>query len=231
MNKHFIQELLSSNAFLEKDYPLALTETFLKMDDLLQDPQNKPELKSLGDFNDDKGNEPNNEENNSGCTANVILLVGNHLYTANVGDSRSVIYEDGNFIELSFDHKPHKEEEKNRILKSGGSVIKGRINGDISVSRAIGDFEYKKNSNIGREEQLMIATPEITQRILNEKSEFILMGCDGIWETKKTEKIMKIVAENLKTKKISLRIIAENLLDRLIAKDGEGFEFFVMFFY
>lgn len=43
-------------------------------------------------------------------------------------------------IDLSHDHKPENKEEKERIIKAGGTVSKGRISGIINVSRGFGDF-------------------------------------------------------------------------------------------
>ena len=37
----------------------------------------------------------------------------------------------------------------------------GRINGNLNLSRAIGDFEYKRNKNLSVDEQLIIAIPDI----------------------------------------------------------------------
>ena len=44
-------------------------------------------------------------------------------------------------IEMSFDHKPEDEPEKERINKAGGKVtMDGRVNGGLNLSRAIGEF-------------------------------------------------------------------------------------------
>jgi len=225
VQKHFVSALLKNKFFLEKDYHNALTETFYLMDEMLRSPQCKDELMSLIDSNDLKNEIGLDDESTAGCTANVILISGNDLYTANSGDSRSAICEDGAFIELSIDHKPDNENEKDRIKKAGGDVSGGRVNGDLSVSRAMGDFEYKNDEKLKRDEQLIIVTPEITHRKITEKTEFVLMGCDGIWETKSTEKIMKLVSENLNTKKVTLNRIIGRLFDELIAKDSRGFFF------
>jgi serine/threonine protein phosphatase PrpC len=48
---------------------------------------------------------------------------------------------------LSEDHKPDNPGEKDRIEKANGYVSGGRTNGVLSLSRAIGDFDYK--STIG----------------------------------------------------------------------------------
>jgi hypothetical protein len=36
----------------------------------------------------------------------------------------------------------------NRVRKAGGYISEGRINGNLNLSRAIGDLEYKKNTEL-----------------------------------------------------------------------------------
>jgi serine/threonine protein phosphatase PrpC len=79
-----------------------------------------------------------------GCTANVIL-VDNHkkLYVANAGDSRCVLARAGKAIPLSFDHKPENEEERKRIENAGSAILEGRVDGNLNLSRSLGDLKYK----------------------------------------------------------------------------------------
>lgn len=44
------------------------------------------------------------------------------------------------------DHKPTLASEKQRIEAAGGSVECGRVCGNLAVSRALGDFFYKRNT-------------------------------------------------------------------------------------
>ena len=82
-------------------------------------------------------------ESNAGCTATVAFITPMEIYCANSGDSRTVMCERGKAVELSKDHKPDLPSERSRILKSGGTVEDGRVNGALALSRAIGDFDFK----------------------------------------------------------------------------------------
>jgi serine/threonine protein phosphatase PrpC len=54
---------------------------------------------------------------------------------------------------LSEDHKPTDEGEKNRIEAAGGTVSWKRVDGDLAVSRALGDFQYKTRPDLPAEQQ------------------------------------------------------------------------------
>ena len=47
------------------------------------------------------------------------------------------------------DHRPSEEHETERIKAAGCRVEIGRVAGDLAVSRALGDFQYKLFPNIG----------------------------------------------------------------------------------
>lgn len=64
---------------------------------------------------------------------------------ANAGDSRSVLCRSGKAVALSEDHKPEMPKEEERIKKAGGSIMKGRVNGGLNLTRSLGDFDYKKD--------------------------------------------------------------------------------------
>lgn len=65
------------------------------------------------------------------------------LYVASCGDCRAVLSRAGVASDLSEDHKPSRVDEHQRIVRAGGWVHNGRLNGVLAVSRAFGDLEYK----------------------------------------------------------------------------------------
>jgi serine/threonine protein phosphatase PrpC len=67
---------------------------------------------------------------------------------ANAGDSRCIIGVNGTSVAMSVDHKPDLPSERDRIYKAGKTVVNGRVDGNLSLSRAIGDLEYKMNSKL-----------------------------------------------------------------------------------
>ena len=119
----------------------------------------------------------------SGCTAVVAILKGDHLVVANAGDSRCVVARDRNAIDMSIDHKPEDDIERERIAKAGGKVTRdGRVNGGLNLSRAIGDHAYKQNEEVSDRDQMITALPDIRTLELNPKSDsFMVIACDGIW--------------------------------------------------
>lgn len=80
---------------------------------------------------------------------------------------------------LSFDHKPQNEGEKARITAAGGFVDFGRVNGNLALSRAIGDFEFKKSADLGPEQQIVTAYPDVVVHEMTDDDEFLVIACDG----------------------------------------------------
>lgn len=84
------------------------------------------------------------EDEDSGTTAIVVVLTPRYIVCANAGDSRAVYSKSsGRAVPLSYDHKPDDEEEERRIRDAGGYVSAGRVEGDLAVSRGLGDFRFK----------------------------------------------------------------------------------------
>ncbi|KAF3779510.1 putative protein phosphatase 2C 27 [Nymphaea thermarum] len=118
-------------------------------------------------------------DNTSGTTALTALAFGRTLLVANAGDCRAVLGKRGKAVELSRDHKPNCSIEKQRIESLGATVYDGYLNGQLSVSRALGDWHMKgSKGSFGP----LSAEPELRTTTLTHEDEFLIMGCDGLWD-------------------------------------------------
>lgn len=81
-----------------------------------------------------------------GTTVCVVLITDKKIYCANSGDSRAVLSNSGTAHPLSFDHKPNNKQECKRIMAADHFVLRNRVDNDLNLSRAIGDFHYKDQS-------------------------------------------------------------------------------------
>ena len=90
----------------------------------------------------------------------------------------------------------------------------------MNLSRAIGDLEYKRNPTLKPSEQLISCMPDVIVHEIKEGDQFLVMGCDGIWEMINGDFITKLVYERLKIDEdVVLSEIAENILDAGLAPD------------
>ncbi|KAJ6868153.1 protein phosphatase 2C 76 [Populus alba x Populus x berolinensis] len=111
-----------------------------------------------------------------GSTASTAVLVGDHLYVANVGDSRTVISKGGKAIPLSEDHKPNRSDERKRIESAGGVVMWAgtwRVGGVLAMSRAFGNRMLK---------QFVVAEPDIQEQKIDQEFELLVLASDGLWD-------------------------------------------------
>lgn len=68
------------------------------------------------------------------------MITADTVYCANSGDSRAVGFSNKKTLALSEDHKPEDPAEESRIHLAGGVVELGRVNGNLNLSRALGDL-------------------------------------------------------------------------------------------
>ncbi|KAJ3303646.1 Protein phosphatase 2C 2 [Kappamyces sp. JEL0829] len=164
--------------------------------------------------------DPQHEREPSGCTAVVTLVSDdNTIYCANAGDSRAVLSDSGVAEPLSFDHKPVNQTEYNRINAAGGFVEFGRVNGNLALSRAIGDFEFKNNTSLPAEEQVVTCDPEITEHLHKDSHEFFVVACDGIWDVLSSQQVIDFVSLRI-SQGLSLSEICEAMTENCLAKDA-----------
>ena len=150
-----------------------------------------------------------------GSTATTVLLLGTRLYCANTGDSRTMLCRNFGAVPLTTDHKPSREDEATRIRNAGGFVISNRVMGELAVSRAFGDADFKKgiqsiideeggsSSGINAEAQqdwdkpLIGAEPEIEVVNIRKGDQFLLLACDGLFDVFSYDEIVDFVKDNM----------------------------------
>ncbi|CAD6230800.1 unnamed protein product [Miscanthus lutarioriparius] len=167
LKQHLFENLLKHPAFIG-DTKSAMSESYKKTD---------------ADFLDAEGNIQ------VGSTASTAVLIGNHLYVANVGDSRAVMSKAGKAIALSDDHKPNRSDEQKRIEDAGGVVVWSgtwRVGGILAMSRAFGNRLLK---------QFVVADPEIQDLEIDGDVEFLILASDGLWDVVPNEHAVAFVKD------------------------------------
>ena len=174
-------------------------------------------------------NEKGEISDSSGSCGIMAMIQNNKIIIANVGDSRLVLFKNGKVFFATEDHKPNTETEKKRIKNAGGEIYQtftyfplrqnGReieapwrvLPGRLSVSRTFGDVEAKdpKFGGIGG---VVMALPDITEFDLDDEFNFMVIGCDGIFDVLSNEEILECVKIVLNEKKVE-EINEDNIHD------------------
>ncbi|KAL2556191.1 putative protein phosphatase 2C 76 [Forsythia ovata] len=166
LKEHLFENLMKRPEFITNT-KLAISETYQQTDrDFLESEKDT--------FRDD------------GSTASTAVLVGNHLYVANVGDSRTIISKAGKAIPLSEDHKPNRSDERKRIENAGGVVMWAgtwRVGGVLAMSRAFGNRMLK---------QFVVAEPEIQDQEIDQELELLVLASDGLWDVVPNEDAISV---------------------------------------
>ncbi|CAI9119050.1 OLC1v1020711C1 [Oldenlandia corymbosa var. corymbosa] len=130
-----------------------------------------------------------------GTTALTALVLGRRLLIANAGDCRAVLCRKGVAVQLSQDHRPSSVVEKKRVEDLGGYIEFGYLNGDLAVTRALGDWYMKRPYG---SKSPLTAEPEMHQIMLTEEDEFLIIACDGIWDVMSNQDAVRVVHRELR---------------------------------
>jgi protein phosphatase 1L len=123
------------------------------------------------------------------------------IVAANVGDSRAILSRGKVAIDLSKDHKPNDDSERNRIeslgcavewcgdVNSQGHPIEHtgvyRINGNLALSRSIGD----------RSERPWVTNAvDITHYLIDEVHDsFVMIATDGLYDVVSSQEVVAFI--------------------------------------
>eukprot|EP01060_Flectonema_neradi_P029938 TRINITY_DN4252_c0_g1_i1.p1 TRINITY_DN4252_c0_g1~~TRINITY_DN4252_c0_g1_i1.p1 ORF type:complete len:290 (+),score=97.95 TRINITY_DN4252_c0_g1_i1:526-1395(+) len=198
--ENFEEVLKKQPEFESGDYPAALTKTFIQLDDDMRE-----------------------AKKTAGSTATVCIVTKDTIYCANAGDSRAVLCEDGKTVECSEDHKPDLPGETARIEAAGGAVVDAggipRVNGSLAVSRGLGDFTFKTGQDLSPEQQQVTCVPDIRSFPITDKTDFLVVACDGIWDCLSSEECIEHIKPSVAeaTTAGELTGITSKLMDTILA--------------
>ena len=117
-------------------------------------------------------------DTSSGTVVCAALLKDRELLVLNAGDCRLVASEGGTAAAYTTDHSPEKnEQERKRLETLGVCVDGGYVDGQIQVSRALGNI-----SKTGKKVPGIICTPDVSVVSIQDTTEFVLLATDGVWD-------------------------------------------------
>ncbi|XP_065890179.1 protein phosphatase 1E-like [Dysidea avara] len=161
----------------------------------------------------------------SGTTVVVAIVRGSQLYMGWTGDSQVILVRRGVPVFVSEPHKPSMKTERQRIESLGGCVMwvgsSWRVDGHLSVSRAIGDAEHKPT---------ITSEPDVASIKLDGTEDYLVLACDGIWDVIKPRHVPQLVYTHL-TAGGSKESVAKSLIDHAKAEgSSDNMTVIVVFF-
>ena len=134
-----------------------------------------------------------NAYTDAGSTALFALIENKRLIIANTGDSRAILLTSDGVRQISKDHSPSEQSERSRIENSGGNIIddKGvdRVEGVLSLSRALGDLPLKK---------YVIPDPDLFSYDESASIWGMVLACDGLWGSLSNEEVQAFIEDSIK---------------------------------
>ncbi|XP_009348094.2 probable protein phosphatase 2C 10 [Pyrus x bretschneideri] len=141
-----------------------------------------------------------------GSTAvTAILINGQRLWVANVGDSRAVLSRGGQAVQVSTDHEPNTE--RGSIENKGGFVSNmpgdvPRVNGQLAVSRAFGDKSLKSH---------LRSDPDIQDIYVDNSTDVLIIASDGLWKVMANQEAVDMARKTKDPLKAAKQLTAEAL--------------------
>lgn len=128
----------------------------------------------------------------AGSTACVVVVSPCQIIASNCGDSKAILCRSNEVVPLTFDHKPNRKEEVDRIEEIGGKIFRVnglRVEGVLAMTRAIGDHDLKP---------FVISTPDVTYTRRSNEDECLVLATDGLWDVMSIEIVAKLAINRLR---------------------------------
>ena len=127
-----------------------------------------------------------------GTTATMVIITNTDIICAQLGDSLALYFDkEGSLLYKTNDHNTSNETEIDRINQSGGLIIKDRdgelrINGELALTRSLGDKTYKQYG--------VSSIPEIT--VHKRHTGYIALLSDSFTEQKQYSFLLEVSITN-----------------------------------
>ena len=147
--------------------------------------------------------------NKLGSTACIVYITKEngkkYFYSANIGDTRCVFVQKNRAKRISYDDRATDQNESDRVKRDGGIIFRGRVYGQLMLTRAFGDYELK---NYG-----VICTPHVYKEEITIDDKYIIIASDGVWDVLNEDEIYSysLISKNSKD---LCDIIVKNSIDK-----------------
>lgn len=161
----------------------------------------------------------------AGSCATVVVIIkfkaGSYVHVCNLGDSKTCIWnDDGQILLETEDHDTFNAQEIIRINKAGGYIQNDRVLGSLAVSRAFGDWGYKRTAsslNYEGVKGFVSTQPDIYSLYLEDKGikNRIMLTSDGPYENGTTVNYLLMLYNVLSS-------MSSNIAEKLANRTSHG---------
>lgn len=90
-----------------------------------------------------------------------------------------------------------------------------RVNGELAMSRALGDYQYKRNKMLEKDQQMVSCYPDIAVHIRSDVDQLLVVACDGVWDVMSNVESINFLQDIVlsEDRDMSSEAMAEALID------------------
>lgn len=145
----------------------------------------------------------------AGCVSCTAFIREGLVTLCSLGDCRAVWCRGGVAVPATRDHHPAEPEELRRLQDCGVEVTSdGYVLGLVAVTRAFGDLHWSSMAKCPG----LVNVPEVSHHSVYEDDEFLIIGCDGIYEKLSNQEVARVVRRALQNdpdpEKAALQLIS-----------------------
>lgn len=165
-------------------------------------------------------------QSSAGCVCAAAVLQGDLLTVGNVGDCEVVLGRAGKPVVLTVKHNPScNDAEVARVTEAGGCVFNRRVGHprlnpricSLAVSRAVGDAGFKLDQYTLGKPSGIIADADTQEVRLTAEDAFLIMACDGLWDTMTHTEAVQLSTEYLMSG-LNANAVADKLVSEALVR-------------